>query len=188
MAKKKNPYEIEIFQLADKIYTFTFDINNSFFENREDSLVEKGELFVTVEIEKGSTLINMTMKIVGVVELICDRCLESFDFNIDVTEDIVFKFGLENKELDENLYEIAKDTLSLDMNSLIYEFVCLQIPYKKLHPKFQSSEDDEENEVMVYRSSTDNEIVDSVEEDDDEQINPDTIDPRWKSLLKLRKN
>jgi len=186
MAKKSNPYEIEIFQLTDKIYTYRFQINDSFFENREDSLVEKGNLTVDVEIEKSASLINMTMKIVGVVELTCDRSLESFDFNIDVTEDVVFKFGLENKELDENLYEIAKDTLSLDMNSLIYEFVCLQIPYKKLHPKFQSSEDENDDEVMVYRSSTDDEITDENEEE--ESINPETIDPRWKSLLKLRKN
>jgi len=61
---------------------------------------------------------------------------------------------------------------------LMYEFIGVEIPIKKLHPRFQEeeNEDDETNGKLIYTSSTDT----TSGEDDDQ------IDPRWEQLKKLK--
>ena len=57
----------------------------------------------------------------------------------------------------------------------IYEFITVAVPLKRLHPKFVDEED--ENEDFVYTSG---------EDDEEKEISPEEIDPRWKELLKLK--
>jgi len=54
----------------------------------------------------------------------------------------------------------------------MYEFISLEIPIKKLHPKFRDEEDDNGEGKIVYKSES---------KDDDSDI-----DPRWEKLKKLK--
>ncbi|HRX00449.1 MAG TPA: YceD family protein, partial [Cyclobacteriaceae bacterium] len=59
------------------------------------------------------------------------------------------------------------------LGQLVYEFIGLAIPMKKLHPRFQEEDETEEGK-MVYSSSTD-------EEQKEEEVNP-----MWDKLKKLK--
>ena len=62
----------------------------------------------------------------------------------------------------------------------MFEFIGLEIPMKKLHPRY-SEEDDEEKDDDVL-------LIYSSEEKDqtEDQENEEMIDPRWASLKKLK--
>ena len=129
-----------------------------------------------VVLDKHETFIEAEFKIKGEAKLICDRSLEPFDFPIDIDSHIMFKYGEEEAELSDEIIIISRDRVSLELGQYIYEFISLSIPIKKVHPKFQDIEDDDEDSEgrLIYTSETES----SVEEKE--------IDPRWEILKKLK--
>ncbi|MDN5202938.1 DUF177 domain-containing protein [Fulvivirgaceae bacterium BMA10] len=174
MVKKDiKEFEIDIFSLKNSTHEYRFEVKDSFFTLFEGGLVEKGNISVDLILDKTETLINMTFELKGSIELVCDRSLEPFDYPIDLNENLIFKFGEEEKELDEHISIISRDKENINVAQFIYEFIGLAVPMKKLHPKFEESEIDEEGQI-VYSS--------------DEDSNDENIDPRWKQLKNLRNN
>ena len=115
-------------------------------------------------------MITLNLKIEGSIELTCDRSLELFDHPIHITKEIIFKYGDEEKELSEDVFVILKSEQEINITSFLYELIMLEVPMKRLHPKFQDESDEDE---MVYESNNDN-------------SQEDAVDPRWEALKKLK--
>jgi len=180
--KKSKDYVVNLYSLTNKKHRLEFDIENSFFDDFEDSLISNGDFHVTVEIEKGERLIQVLFHIKGNTEMICDRSLEPFTFPIDKEDTILFKYADQFEEISENLIHIPEGLQELDLTQHIFELICIEAPMRNLHPKFQD-EDLDEDDTMIY-SSIDKEN----QEKKEEQNNGEPIDPRWKTLLNLKTN
>ncbi|HSZ26394.1 MAG TPA: DUF177 domain-containing protein [Cytophagaceae bacterium] len=179
--KSLKTFDIEIFRLTEGRQTFDYQLKDSFFASMEDSLLEKGNLQVNVTLDKSERLILSDFKIKGTVELICDRSLEPFDYEIDSNQNLIFKFGDEFMELSEDVIMIPRDLQRLNIAQYIYEFIGLSIPIKKLHPQFQEDEkNDDESEVKLVFSSQKNKK--NTNENDSNEV----IDPRWNALKNLK--
>lgn len=122
-------------------------------------------------------MIQMFFQVEGTIELTCDRSLELFDHPLSFEAKMIFKYGDEEKELAEDVMVILKDTQTINIADLLFEFIGLEIPMKKLHPKFQEDEDNEEDMIMIYSSPL---------EDEEEKQEEEVIDPRWAALKKLK--
>lgn len=156
-----------------KAHLFNYSLGDEFLQEYGQGFLPGGQFSVDIVLDKHETFIEADFKIAGSVKLTCDRSLEAFDFPIDLKKKILFKYGEEDQELTDEIILISRERTSLNIGQLIYEFIGLAIPMKKLHPKFQ----DEDNELegkMVYSSSTE-------EESDEEEI-----DPIWDKLKKLK--
>ncbi len=176
-------FVIGLTSLSIKEHNFEFKIENSFFKNFENSPVETGELDVTVVLDIQERLILCTFIIKGTVELTCDRSLEEFDYPINKTDKIIFRYADSYEELSEDLINIPQGQIELDLAPFIYELIAVAIPMKRLHPKYEdelSEEDDEETVEFVYSSEE--------EKTEDDKKDDDDIDPRWKDLLNLKNN
>ncbi len=114
----------------------TYDLGATFFGLFENSLLEKGELTVMVKIDKKGSNIQLLFSITGAVELICDRSLEIFAYPVNIEKEMSFRLGHENKELTTELYMLEHKTATINIAQHIYDFVSLEIPMKKLHPRF----------------------------------------------------
>lgn len=177
-ARKK--YDIHIYKLSNGIHKYEFEIGNEFFEMFDGDLVQKGQLNAVVTLNKSDSMIQVNFNIEGTLELECDRSLEMFDFPIYADRDMIYKYGEEEKELSEDVYVIEKNTQVLNVAGIIFEFIGLEIPMKKLHPKFQEEESDEDDESegnMIYIS----------ESEEDIEQEEENIDPRWAALKNLKK-
>jgi uncharacterized metal-binding protein YceD (DUF177 family) len=75
---------------------------------------------------------------------------------------------------------IHRDTDSLELGQYIYEFIALEIPMKRLHPRYAGEPEDDDAEGRIIYSSGDP----STENDSD--TNNEDIDPRWEQLKKLK--
>jgi uncharacterized protein len=186
--KELSKYNIDIFRLSNKQHVYEFEVGNSFFESFEQSFIEKGKLDVIIKLDKTETMITALFDIHGVVELTCDRSLEKFDYPIDTHCRIIFKFGEEDRELDDDIFEISRNTQQLEMAQHIFDFIGLEVPMKKLHPRFREEEEDIEDDdvegFLIYTSSTDGKTEEANEESSDEG----DVDPRWEILKNLKKN
>lgn len=170
-------YNIGIINLKNQEYQYEFRIDPSFFSQFEESEIKKGSLNCLIVLRKTESFIETIFHIQGNVELECDRSLEKFDHSIDLNRRMVFKYGDEDKEIDDEVELISRNRQSIDMSQFIYEFISMGIPMKKLHPKYNNENQD--NDEQLFYSS----IVDGSEPENNEE----EIDPRWETLKKLKK-
>ncbi|HEY9117954.1 MAG TPA: DUF177 domain-containing protein [Roseivirga sp.] len=177
--KAKKKYDIHIYKLSNGNHEYQFEIGREFFEMFDGDLVNDGSLNAMISLDKSDAMIQVDFDIEGTVVLECDRSLESFNFPIHVQKNMIYKFGDEEKELSEDVFVIEKNTQTLNVAGILFEFIGLEIPMKKLHPKFQEEEDDDDESegMMIYTSAETEEHIEQEEEN---------IDPRWAALKNLK--
>jgi uncharacterized protein len=166
-------YRIDILGLSYSEHSFDFELGNSFFEVYGSESLNKGHFHAQVILNKKETFIEVEFNINGQASLMCDRSLELFDFPMTIRKKMVFKYGEEAQEVDEEVTIITRDQASLEVGQLMYEYILLDIPMKRLHPRF-ANESTQEDLTLVYSSETS-----PTDESDD-------IDPRWEKLKKLK--
>ena len=165
-------YSVNIIGLSNKAHTFDFTIGDEFFARYGTEILQGGDFEVKVVLDKHETFIDADFSIAGKARLICDRSLEPFERPVKIHRKIMFKYGEEPNELSDEIVIITRDQANLELGQFMYEFISLDIPMKKLHPRFEDEEDDNATGKIVYKSESDN------KEDD--------TDPRWEKLKKLK--
>ncbi|MEX2593778.1 MAG: DUF177 domain-containing protein [Anditalea sp.] len=178
-------YDVEIIRLKEGKHDFSFGVGDEFFSKFEDNnIVSKGNLVANVVLVKEANLIEAFFEIEGTVELVCDRSLEIFDYPLKTVQKVLYKYGPEETEINEEIFVITRDTPKINLAQLLYEFILLAIPAKKIHPDYleEIDEDDFENEgKLVYLSN------DVGPEDDTSSASKEDTDPRWEILKNLKK-
>ena len=183
MQNELKKYDINLAKLSFKTHRFEFSLNDDFFALFDQSYITKGNLEVIVDLDKTERLITMHFSIKGEIQLICDRSLEEFMHPIDVQEELILRFGDENKELSEDIIQITPDTQSINVAQHLFDFIGLAVPMKKLHPRYQAEDDPESDEdILIFSTSTDRGMIDDEDETDDKP------DPRWDALRNISDN
>lgn len=177
-------YDIELYKMALGEHRYEFSSRSDFFTAFPNSLVQKGEFKVLLDLEKSETLLKLDFHIQGKLELECDRSLELFDFPFEVDKTLILKLGDYNEPLSDEMEVIHRDTQTINIAQYVYEFIGLAIPMKKLHPRFQQDalegledEEEDDNSTFVYSSES---------SDGTEQPDEENIDPRWQKLKNLK--
>jgi len=168
-------YTIGISGLKEGLHAFDFEIGNKFFERFEESEVKEGKLLANIELEKRSSHIDLLIRISGSVKVCCDRCLEMFFHPVDCENRLLVKLGKKIEDIDPDIISVQADEHELDLQQLLYEYIHLALPIKRIHP------DD-----IDGNSSCDPEMLKKLDELIVEQENEN--DPRWDELKKLMNN
>jgi uncharacterized metal-binding protein YceD (DUF177 family) len=166
-------YKIDIQSVGIGVHQFEFAIDSKFFEKFENSSITKGKLLCQLELDRNERLITAHFIIEGTVELECDNSLELFDHPMKIDRQVIFKYGEEFEELDETTIQIPRNSDQLDVGELIFEFIILAIPMRKIHPKFEDSDES----TVIY----------TTESNSEEEIEDIDVDPRWSALKDLKK-
>jgi uncharacterized protein len=151
--KDLRQFDVDIVALRDdRAYELEYQIGDVFFSFFETDLVQRGQCTARVELTKGTSMLTAKFHISGNIELLCDRSLDPFAYPIQVNHTLYFKFSdLEGDDTDDVIM-IARTTSTLNLGKYLYEFVGLEVPMKKLHPRYQTEPD--EDDALVYSSTT----------------------------------
>ena len=166
-------YDIPIHGLKEGIHDFNFEAGKSFFDYFSNADLPGGDLKVDLSVNKKTQFLELDLHITGTLNLVCDRCLEEFLFEVDIEEKLFLRFGEVFEELDDNIIVIPRGESRFNIAQYIYEFAVLSIPYKKVHP---DTEDDD--------YGCDPEMIKRLNELRVEEKN-ETYDPRWDKLKNL---
>ena len=172
--EKVKEFSVNIIGLSNKVHHYDYQLDDSFFQHYGQDIVAGGSFKVAVALDKRETFIEANFSISGNVRLVCDKSLEPFEEPLKMNKKMVFKFGEEEVEISDEIMVIPRDKASLELGQLMYEFICLEIPLKKVHPRFRSEEEGDEDGKIIYTSGG------------DDTETPDVIDPRWEKLKKLK--
>ena len=110
------------------------------------------------------------------IKLICDRSLDEFDHQIETNYEVLFKAEEVEESADEkgSIRNIDIHSKQIDLEQDVLDSILLNLPVKKLHPRFL---DDEGNSKEFVHQQFGN-------DSDEEEEN---IDPRWEALKELKK-
>lgn len=133
----------------------------------------------TIEIEFNRSLhfILAKLKFDVVVELVCDRSLDEFDYEVVQNYEILFKEEEIEESADENgaIRNIDHVSKQINIEQDVLDTILVSLPAKKLHPRFLD-ENGNPKEFLNQQFG---------ETDEDEE--GETIDPRWEALKDLKK-
>ncbi len=162
--KDLRAFEIDIVSLKNgKDYPFELNVGNDFFAYFATDLVQKGACVAKVTINRGTSMLTATFHLSGTVELVCDRSLEPFDHPIEHEHVMYFKLGDQDGDDSDDVVVISRATQAINVGKYIFEFIGLEIPFRKIHPRFvqadEAQADDAEGE-LVYSSGLPSETDD----------------------------
>lgn len=174
----KTKYNIEFKGLIEGLHEYEFKVDDKFFEHFDESLVKDGDVTVKVELEKRSAFLKLYFTISGSLELICDRCLDEYQQEVELETELFVKYGEETEfEEGDNVIWVLPEEHHLNLAQVIYEYVTLSIPLRHIHPN--ETGENSCNREMLERLNIISNVDDEVEEE---------IDPRWAALKNLKNN
>ena len=156
-------------------HQFEYDIDNEFFDHFEYDEFNSVDVKIDLLFEKKTTMMELTFKASGTVNVDCDITNEPYDQPIDSSLFLVIKFGDEYSDEDEDLLIIPHGEYEVNVQQYIYELIVLSLPIKRVHPG-------------VEDGTLKSDVLDKLEElsiDKKEKNNEDEIDPRWDKLKNL---
>lgn len=160
------------------LHQFEFEVDKSFFDAFEYSLVKDGALKIMVELDKQETMLLLNFHITGTIQLNCDKCLSAFAQPIEIKERQIVKFAEDDLESDDlEIIVLNRKESEIDISEMIYEFINVAIPYvNNCEQAGQGQSCDPEMIATLEKLASGNAIED----------NEQTDDPRWAALKKLK--
>ena len=117
---------------------FFWHAGKEFFDSFDNSEILDAQLDIEVRVEKSGRYIGVDCYVSGKVVVECDRCLEELEIPVDLEVLLSVKFG-ESESSDENqdgereVIFLPVDNTELDMEQVVYDYVCLSLPLQKVH-------------------------------------------------------
>ena len=165
--KKKNDFNLPFSGLKIGVHAFSYELDQSFFEQCKDFDIESGIGMASVSLEKKETMMILTLEVNCTVDSFCFRCNDPLTIPVFGAMNVVIKFG-DQAEINDDLWVLPWDSHQLDLFQPIYEAVITSLPTRFVH-------DDQgcNPEAIKWLSPEDRQSPDK------------EIDPRWNDLNNL---
>lgn len=131
---------IELRGLSNGEHTFNFKIDRSFFEAYESDSVSEADLDVVAVIAKEQGRMSLDMRIAGDVTVKCDRCLADLVIPVEIDRSFPIMFSAYADDVADGADDVIlldSSSADLDISQIVYDYVNLSLPIKKVHPEGQ---------------------------------------------------
>lgn len=182
-------FKLNLINLKPGKYDYDFTADSEFFTHFPNSLVSEVNSNIKVALEKQSDVLYiLNFKGEGKFNLECDRCLDEITLPFTFEERLMVRVSDHPNLIasdDEDLLVLAPDSNELDLSTIIYEYIHVQIPLRKTCEDI-SKECDQEmltkiNQYIIGSGDTSPDI----ESEENSPSDTKEIDPRWVKLKGL---
>jgi uncharacterized protein len=167
--------------LADGKHELEFNVSDKFFQSLDYSEFNSGNVTIYIGLDKKPSHLVLEIEIEGKVGVICDRCLDTFDAEVEFSGVLYIKFsGNDDSESESNeeLLVLSPDDFEVDLTHYLYESICLGVPSVRVHPLNSKG-----------KSACNKEMIKIIKEHSGGQASKIVeIDPRWEKLKNLNNN
>jgi len=163
-------YDIQFVGLKLGKHSFTYSIDDTFFEKFQYEDFQSIHCKVELIVIKKATLIEFHFSANGLATLLCDTSNEPFEQSISNTLDLIVKFGDDFNDEDEAILILPQSEYQVNIAQYIYETIILALPVKRVHPG-------------LLDGSLQSKVLDKLKEF--EITRDKTTDPRWDKLNEL---
>ncbi|MFV5690549.1 YceD family protein [Flavobacterium sp. LT1R49] len=177
---KTKEYLIPFVGLKLGKHQFEYQISNAFFEIFDYNEFENSDIKVNVVLEKKSTMLELSLKHKGTVNVPCDLTSEDFDLPVKGKMKLIVRFGEMFNNDNEELLILPHGEFEVDIAQYIYEMVVLSVPLRRVHPGIK----DGSLNTEALKKLKELTIKEQKKEHKQEQ-KEENIDPRWDKLKQL---
>ncbi len=111
---------VELKTLEVGRYNFDFQLDSSYFTSIEKSELLGGSVRVIAQLNLRANDYDLTLSVIGKVDVTCDRCLEPVSLEVDATEEMA---------------PLLDNVNVIDLNWLAYEQIVVNLPLVRRHPE-----------------------------------------------------
>lgn len=173
--RKLKEFTIPFVGLKQGKHQFEYNIDNKFFEHFDYDEFNSANIRVDLVLEKKTTMLELSFKSSGTVNVNCDLTNEPYDQAIESELFLVIKFGHEYNDDNEDILILPHGEYEVNIQQYIYEMLVLAVPSKRVHPGvLDGTLKSDVLEKLDELSPREKEV--KAEED---------IDPRWNKLKNL---
>jgi uncharacterized metal-binding protein YceD (DUF177 family) len=173
-------YLIPFVGLKTGKHHFEYQISNAFFEIFDFHEFNNSNIKVNVVLEKNSTMLDLTFKHKGTVNVPCDMTNEEFDLPIKGSMKLLVRFGDAFNNDNEELLILPHGEFQIDIAQYVYEMIVLSVPLRRVHPGIKDGSLKTEALTKLKELTLKEQKEDNKEEQEEENI-----DPRWDKLKQL---
>ncbi|MEF9923536.1 MAG: DUF177 domain-containing protein [Muribaculaceae bacterium] len=191
-------FKLPLKGMPNETQQFEYNLGTEFFRDMESADVLKSDVTVTLTVKHVDDAYDLNFNIKGVISIPCDRCLDAMEHEVDTIYHLTVKYGEEYSDENDDVLIIPETENFLNVAYMIYDSVILTIPLKHVHQAgkcnkgmntflkkhvAKSSDDDDESEENI-----DFDESETFEENNLENDESVTNDPRWDALKDLKDN
>ncbi|MFV5701640.1 YceD family protein [Flavobacterium sp. XS2P12] len=177
---KTKEYLIPFVGLKLGKHQFEYQISNAFFEIFDYHEFQNSDIKVNVVLEKKSTILELSLKHKGTVNVPCDLTSEDFDLPVKGKMKLIVRFGEMYNNDNEELLILPHGEFEIDIAQYIYEMIVLSVPLRRVHPGIKDGSLNTEALTKLKELT----IKEQKKEHKQEQ-KEENIDPRWDKLKQL---
>lgn len=172
-------FDIPFVGLNEGEHAYTFEIDRSFFAAFPESLIQDGDLYVRLTLDKKKeSFFVLDFFVDGTINTECDRCLDPITLQLHGRQQVMVKFEDEASQKDYDDPDVMlldpKDT-SLNIAQQLFELINLQLPMRKTCDM-----------DAIADKSCNQAVLDKLTHLDEQDEEPE-VDPRWEQLKQLNK-
>ena len=165
--------DIDLKSLTEGDHEFSFQIDDSFFQNLSDAEIKQGNVNAKAVIHKTTdSSYTLALTIEGNVTVTCDLCLDDMQQPVSAISSFIVNLGQEASS-DDDVITIDENEGILSLAWLIYEAIVLAIPIKHVHAPGKC------NDAMTKKL----EELSATRSGDEDAAD---TDPRWAKLEQLK--
>mgnify|MGYP003624849809 CR=1 FL=1 len=171
--KDLKQFNIQYIGLKEESHLFEYQIGKPFFDAFNFDEFFDANITVALTLDKKSTLLDLSFKAKGTINVTCDISGEPFDQEIETELQLIVKFGEEYNDDNEEILILPYSEFQLNVAQYIYEMIVLSAPIKRVHPK-------------ILDGSMESEALKKLEKLRVKEIkSTENVDPRWDKLKSL---
>ncbi len=171
--KDLKQFNIQYIGLKEESHLFEYQIGKTFFDAYNFDDFFDANINIALTLDKKNTLLNLSFKALGTINVTCDVSGETFDQEIEAALKLIVKFGEEYNDENEEILILPYSEFQLNVGQYIYEMIVLSVPSKRIHPK-------------VLDGSMESEALKRLEQLRVKEQKPtENVDPRWDKLKSL---
>lgn len=165
-----NDYNIQFVGLKLGKHSFTYHIENKFFDEFQYDDFQSIDCSLSLLVNKKTTHIEFHFSAEGMANLHCDTTNEPFEHPISNALDLIVKSGEFFNDENDAILVLPHADYQLNIAQYIYECIVLALPVKRIHPGLKDG-------------SLQSKVLDKLKE---LEIKENKItDPRWDKLNEL---
>lgn len=155
-------------------HQFEYHIDKTFFDGFGFDEYNDVNIKVDLVLDKKITMLELTFKHKGTINVPCDLSNEDFDLPVKGSLDLLVKFGDAFNDDNDEMLILPHGEFQVDVAQYIYEMIVLSVPTKRIHPGIK------DGSIAAGIVDKLNELAPGEEHKEEENT-----DPRWDGLKKL---
>lgn len=150
---KLKHYILQFSGLDFGTHKFHYKIDNDFFAAFDNTEIEQPSIDVALTLDKQERMMILDFEIKGSINVMCDRCLDNFDYLLDGNERLIVKFGEAWEGENEEVLLMSENEYQIDLSAYLYDYIILMLPIRMVHPEDENGNSNCNPEIIKKLNS-----------------------------------